>query len=291
MPSNALVVADSTDMACVIPFNRQFYVFDTKSVEDGGMVVSSVKSCYKCTVEEYTSFRDSSSDAKWRDFLWPSNILLLELEEGRFPYAFFDVEGHENSRYVANPIPIEVAQKIFPKLLVDVELDPERFGLRLNGVDEAKVKKAKNRIDALRWVPTDCQSSNNKSKTLKPCRPNPQTNGLQTTSPSIKKMHDDMFKILCPPKTSVNKRKSTSAKDSADAAHAIPTGVTFKTKDLLPGICWDMVAELEGGTPKMEIVGDRCYVRVHKKAKVSVEAEEEQVVDGGGGDDDEDDDA
>jgi len=278
-PNNALVVADSTNLKCVIPFNRQYWELEDQMVADGGKVISRAKSPMKVTTEQYTSFMNSTSDQKWNSYLLPTNILLLEMNEGKYPYAFFDVDGHENAKLICNPIPMEVAQKIFPKLLAEVQKDPEQFGLKLTGVDESKAKKNQGRIDALKWVPTDCQSDNNKSKTMKPCRPNPQSNDMSPTPIAVKKMHDEMMKAFAP-KTTGSKRK-LAEKESADA-NAIPDGVTFQVKRLLPGVEWDMVAPLCGGIPKFEVIGDRCYLRLHKRTKPALETEEDPAAEEGG---------
>ena len=273
MPSNALIITDHTDLSCCIPFNRSYYIFDQRSVDEGGHVVTSAKSCLKISPEQYCSFKDSASDAKWNDFLLPTNIITLKLQEGTYPYAFFEVAGFENIKYLAHPIPVEVAAKVLPKLLTLVEADPESYNLKLHGVDEGKARKNQARIDALRWTPADCMSSANKSKKMKPARPSPVTNGLPTTSVAMKKIFDECLRKLAPPKPSVAKRKAGGEKELA--VSQIPNGIVFN-RELLPGVEFDMAAPLNGGVAKMEVVGDRCFVRVFKRAKAcGADAEEE----------------
>ena len=154
MTSTALVTTDNSDrLDYVVPFNRQFYQFDMRFVEEGGAIVSSCKSAQKITPASYTSFCQSTSDAKWKDYVSPTNLMFLRAAEGDYPYALFSVEGHENSKFLCNPVPVEVAQKLFPKLYEQTVANPEKYNIKLAGIEESRIKRNQMRIDVLKATP------------------------------------------------------------------------------------------------------------------------------------------
>ena len=277
MASTALVTTDNSDVVShVVPFNRQFYQFDDRFVDEGGVIISAAKAAQKISAEQYASFCTSTSDSKWKDFLYPTNLMFLRASEGPYPYAVFSVAGIENSKFLCNPVPSEVAQKLFPKMHEDALRDPEKYNLKLSGLDESKIKRNQTRIDALKWKPADCQSTDNKSKTLKPCRPKPPSNtpNFWPCSVSNKKIFDDIVKALGPKATST--KRKIGDKDTVDD-NTPPSSVSFKTKELLDGMDFEMSVRLSGGTPEFKVVGDRCYLHVYKKPKVALDADDTVV--------------
>jgi hypothetical protein len=291
--STAVAISDANpnlQIDYVVPFNRQYYKVNKEKVEKGGVVVSGVKEALKITAKEYASFVSSTSDSRWLPYLSPKNILTLQGAEGVYPYAVYEIDNHENSKYICNPIPPEVGQKVFPKLHAAVTKDPKTYDLPIQGegVSESKAAKNQAKIDALKWTPSDCQSNSNKSGTMKPCRINPQANKWDHTSLEVKKVLDEMFKVMVPKDKPTGTKRKAVDKEGPDA-NAVPDGVTFQTKGLLPGILMQGKIELLGGVPKFEVVGDACYMHVYQTVKQEPEEEavaEEAGDEGGDGDDD-----
>ena len=172
--STALVVSDAASPPThVVPFNRSFFEFNAASLEEGGVIVSSCKQAMKISGEEFSAFYQSTSDAKWASYVRATNLMFLKASEGTYPYALFAIEGFDFSKLVCNPIPLEVATKLIPKLYEDTKRDPEGNGLKMKDIEDSKIKRNQARIDVLKWKPSDCQSTANKQKVMKPCKPNP----------------------------------------------------------------------------------------------------------------------
>lgn len=275
--TTTLAVSDSADDLLCCSYNRQWYVIDERGVDEGGQVVSRVKKPMKVTAEQFSSFVNSSSDNKWREFLTPTNIARLRWKEGDFMYAVYDVEGFPRSNNILLSIPPEVGQKVFPKMHSDVSNDPEAFALPIAGDSEKRNRRNQDRIDALKWVPTDCQTTNNKGKTLKPCRPNLQNSTNATVPAHTKKLFDDMLKAL-QPKTSNGKRKMGSDKDAE--TNNIPDFMCVHTKKrnkLLPGMLWEVSCDLKGNTCTFEQIGGTSYLRCYKASDSGLGGVEEEA--------------
>ena len=139
----------------------------------------------------------------------------------------------------------------------------------------------------------DCQSTANKQKVMKPCKPNPSANNpsFWACNASNKKVFEEIFKRLAPKSAAAVKRKA--AEKESESASAPPARATFRTKDLLPGVEWEMTQKLLGGAvPKLEVIDDRMFLRVYKRARTGGASSSDEVEEcgGDGGDGDGDDD-
>lgn len=264
------VADDNADIPLVVPFNRQFYEFNPASVKDGGDVVIPVKVALPVSAEAFASFIHSTSDVKWVDYIKPTSLLFLKSVEGVYPYGVFDVAGQKNAKFICVAVPFEVSQKVFPKLYDKVSQNPDEYGLNMNG-SKNSVQRNQERIDALKWVPTDCQSTNNKSKTLKPCKPSPLVNQWAQADPAIIKMLNEVLKNLSP-KNQGTKRK---VGETGDDSMTVPSFATFRTTGNFPHTLWDLALDLSGGNPHVE--HDResgmLFIRNCKKKYETAEAE------------------
>lgn len=213
-----IVFADdvtTTSLRPVVPFNRKFYSFDRRSVDDGGPVVFKPKKRLAITIEQFRSFANSGSDKLWRDFLLPTNLWFLKTKEGKTPYIAFDIEGVPQASNLVFYVPPEVASRVFPVLKEKVVADPKAYGLKV-GEDGEVVAKDQLRIDALDWTPSDCSIVKDGEK--KVVRPSPVENGWHPVNKDVEKLLLDTQKVIQPVSAARVANEKRSREDELDGA-------------------------------------------------------------------------
>ena len=165
----------------LVRFGRSQYTVPKGDVEVG------IKKRMHVTVDEFKSFMGagtspSRSPSVWRPYLNAFNLAFVKFAEGVYPLTCFDVEDHPQMSNCFHFVPADVAKVLIPEIQAEAQADPAKYGFKLDsGTEESKVKYQK-RLDALAWVPTDCQTENNKAGVLKPTVPSPQTNKWSTVA-------------------------------------------------------------------------------------------------------------
>lgn len=180
MPSTQIVstgtVEDDTN-AVYVPHGRSHYKPTTKSTEDGGVVKSFAKRPVKLTQKELIDMVSTKGNEKllnlWSGKVTPNNVMRLTGKEGEYLYCVFEVDGFPDQNKKAIPLPVEVAEKLAKKAHAMAKDDPSKYGLKLTHSDETVRARHQERLDALKWVGTDCSRPDKEGK-QKPCVLNPK---------------------------------------------------------------------------------------------------------------------
>lgn len=260
----------------LVRFGRHQYVIPKDQVKIG------VKKKLSITLQDFIEVfgvksSPSRSPEKWSRFITALNFGMVNVNEGVYPYVIFDVEGHPSMRNVAHFVPTEPAGRLFPALYEMASKDPEAHGLKISSGTEEQQARYKMRLDALKWVATDCQSSNNKSGELKPVTPNPLTNKWSVVPdafvvPWCTKNVDPPVKPVAKSKLTGNKRKDPE----------LPEGVVFRTGDSMDFGIVKWVAKLPVGSIfSTKRVGDTLVVTSFEDGTAAAVDVDEDAADAG----------
>lgn len=179
------------------------------------------------SLAEFVSFctsgtSPSRSPEKWKKYVSANNYGMVSVDEGRYPFVMFDVDGFPAMKEVVHFLPLEPALKLLPALYDLVKDDPESHGIKINSSkNEDSRQKHRARLENLKWVPTDCVSSQNKSGTTKPTLPNPLTNRWTHVPTAFQ------VKWCVQPEAKATKKSVSGSKRKAN--DALPQGVEFKS--------------------------------------------------------------
>jgi hypothetical protein len=277
----AVAVRDSEEsFRPILRWGRGQYVFPKEKA------IVAAKEAMKVSLAEFVSFMTtgtspSRSPEKWRKFVTHNNYGVVAVDEGKYPFVVFDVEGHPQMKEVIHFLPLEPAAKLLPAIHEAIKDDPEAHGIKIKTARTPESKaKHQARLDNLIWKPEDCVSSQNKSGTLKPTQPNPMSNKWVHVPTAFQ------VKWCCvPEKDNKSAKKSGSSKrKDRDLGEALPAGVRIKTDVDFPGI--SLMASIPvGSSYTTKVIDGQLQVVVYGTATATEEAEEEDA--GEVGDEDE----
>jgi hypothetical protein len=239
--STAVTVRDSeSDFRPVLRWGRGQFVFPCEKA------VVAAREALPISLDDFKAFMTtgtspSRSPEKWRPYVTYTNYGIVEVEEGRYPYVVFDVEGHPQMREVIHFVPFEPAAKLLPALYEEAKDDPEKHGFKVKSSKTPEGRaKHQARLDGLQWTPKDCVSSQNKSGKEKPAQPNPMTNRWT----HIPVQHQ--VKWCCAPEKEAKSSKKATGKRKDRNEDTLPAGVCIKTDVEFPGI--SMMASIPVGS-------------------------------------------
>ena len=279
--STALAIAEDVtpeSLRPLIPFNRKFYSFDLRPVDDGGPVVVKAKAPMAITKAQFQTFCCSGSDKLWAPFISPTNTWKLKVKEGSVLLVCFDIEGVPEAKNFLFQIPGEVGTRRLPGLREEVLANPDAFDLRTNADGSVHSKDAK-RVDALVWNQNDC--SVEKDGVKKPTRPNPADNGWRQTSKAVERMLVEVMKAIQPPSAAkLANDKRTRDEELESACKVLKShGFDFKlVPSHMPEVAYQLVFENTTKSPLASYeLGDKTLLtRYAPNGAAPVESDDEE---------------
>ena len=91
----------------------------------------------------------SKSPEMWRDACDPKHLMMISGNEGKSVYCSFSVEDHPSEERFIRLVAPNVCDRLFPKLLEELNADPTR---------EPKNERQRQRKEVLNWRPTDIKN-------------------------------------------------------------------------------------------------------------------------------------
>ena len=89
----------------------------------------------------------SKAPDKWLAAMQPESLLMLRGKEGKSVYVLFTVPGHPTEQRFIRHVIASVAEKAFPKLLAELDADPDKAPVN---------ERQRLRRQVLHWRAVDC---------------------------------------------------------------------------------------------------------------------------------------
>lgn len=141
----------------------------------------------------------SKAPEKWLAACDPAHLLVLKGREGTSVYCTFAVDDNPGEERFARVVPGQVAEKIFPKIMAEIEADPSRA---------PRNARQQARFEALKWKAADCNTP----------QISPVTNAWEVCTEPLKSCRIDPDRVP-------RKPKRPSGGEDGDHEPVLPTGI------------------------------------------------------------------
>mgnify|MGYP001203016206 CR=1 FL=1 len=145
----------------------------------------------------------SKAPDKWLAAMQPESLLMLRGKEGKSVYVLFTVPGHPTEQRFIRHVIASVAEKAFPKLLAELDADPDKAPVN---------ERQRLRRQVLHWRAVDCNGP----------QIDPKYNDWELCSEPLKSCKLDPVPVPRP----LNK-KAKVVTDGLDECAIMPEGVSF----------------------------------------------------------------